>query len=127
EDDSQRIKLMSTIQQLSDKEVSAASHLIETMRYPKGLNAGQLLSPYLQNKAYNSIVDSYYKHQLSNKSLKDANFKLDYSSNTVWLATSITQIGETSMRSSIEDTKLIYEFLIGESPRKWLSTSTLHT
>ncbi|CAI2194552.1 7418_t:CDS:2, partial [Funneliformis geosporum] len=178
ENDPQWIKLMSTIQQLSDKEVSAASHLIETMRYSKDLNASQLLLPYIQKKAYNFIADSYYKYQLSNESLKDANYKLElenkrfdcqikklirktnsleaqvghlhnqksqhiseirslirkssisdaafknkikslfminkrsYSSNIVWLATSITQIEETSMRSSIECTKLIYEFLI---------------
>ncbi|GBB90493.1 hypothetical protein RclHR1_17480006 [Rhizophagus clarus] len=53
--------------------------------------------------------------------------KRKYISNTVWLATSIAQVGEISMHSTIECTKLIYEFLTGESPQNWLSTSTLRT
>ncbi|GBB89377.1 hypothetical protein RclHR1_16030006 [Rhizophagus clarus] len=53
--------------------------------------------------------------------------KRKYSSNTVWLATSIAQVGEISMRSTVECTKLIYEFLTEESPQNCLSTSTLHT
>ncbi|PKY52833.1 hypothetical protein RhiirA4_470718 [Rhizophagus irregularis] len=190
----QRNKLTAAVQQLSDKEIPAANHFITTMRYPKGPNAGKLLSPYLQTKAYNSIADSLYKHHLSIESLKDEKDQLEmenkrlnqqtkkligktkslgaqvehlrnqklqhiseirslvqksstmsndifknkinslfmvnkrkYTSNTVWLVTSIAQVGEISMNSTIECTKLIYEFLTGESPQNWLSTSTLRT
>ncbi|GES87987.1 hypothetical protein GLOIN_2v1761399 [Rhizophagus clarus] len=48
-----------------------------------------------------------------------------YTSNTVWLATSISQIGQLSLCSTVECLKLIYEYLIGEVHRNWLSTSTL--
>lgn len=51
--------------------------------------------------------------------------KWKYTSNTIWLATSIAQVGEISMNSTIECTKLIYEFLTEESPQNWLSTLTL--
>ncbi|CAB5182836.1 unnamed protein product [Rhizophagus irregularis] len=193
----QRNKLTATLQQLSDKEIPAANHLLTIMRYPKGVNAGNLLSPYLQTKAYNSIANSLYRHQLSNESnesLKEANNQLElenkrlhqqtkkliertkslgaqvghlrnqksqhiseirslvrksstmsndtfktkinslfminkrkYTSNTVWLATSIAQVGEISMRSTVECIKLVYEFLIGEPPQNWMSKSTLQT
>lgn len=43
----QRNKLIAAVQQLSDKEIPAVNHFITTMRYPKGQNAGKLLSPYL--------------------------------------------------------------------------------
>ncbi|CAG8682155.1 13956_t:CDS:2, partial [Cetraspora pellucida] len=42
--------------------------------------------------------------------------KWKYLSNTIWLASSISQVGNISMRSTIECTKIIYEFLIGEPP-----------
>lgn len=191
--DQQRIDLISSIQQLPDEEVKAANHLITTMRYPKGSNEGKLISPYLQNKAYEHISQSLYKHQRSINSLQETNNKMEakikqlqqkndhlirrtqslgihvrhlrnqkskhiseirslvrqshisddtfkrkiksifktnkreYSSSTIWLATSISQIGQLSMHSTVECIKLIYEYLIGEAPRNWLSTSTLRT
>lgn len=50
-----------------------------------------------------------------------------YSSNTIWLATNILQVGEMSLRSTVECMRLFYEFLVGEPPRDWLSSSTLRT
>ncbi|CAI2197716.1 3891_t:CDS:2, partial [Funneliformis geosporum] len=50
-EDRQRMDLISSVQQLSDKEISAANHLITTMCYPKGPNESKLISPYLQNMA----------------------------------------------------------------------------
>ncbi|CAG8799730.1 45550_t:CDS:2 [Gigaspora margarita] len=45
-----------------------------------------------------------------------------YFSDTVWIATKISQIGVCSTTKSL---KLIYEFLVGELPKQWFSTSTL--
>ena len=45
----------------------------------------------------------------------------------VWLSTSMTQVGQVSMHSTIDCLHLVYEFLIGEKPKKWLSRSTLST
>lgn len=53
--------------------------------------------------------------------------KRKYTSNTVWLATSIAQVENISMCSTIKCIKLIYKFLTGKSPQNWISTSTLHT
>ncbi|RGB32966.1 hypothetical protein C1646_762283 [Rhizophagus diaphanus] len=92
ESSKERINLISSVQQLSEEEIPAADHPIKTMMcYPKGPNEGKLISPYLQNKAY------------------------EYT------------IGQLSMHFTVECTKLIYEYLLGEEPRNWLSTSTLRT
>ncbi|RIB26645.1 hypothetical protein C2G38_2030026 [Gigaspora rosea] len=53
--------------------------------------------------------------------------KKSYSSNTIWLAKSILQVGQTSLRSAAECMKLLYEFLAGEPPQVHLSTSILRT
>ncbi|CAG8784719.1 18187_t:CDS:2 [Gigaspora margarita] len=53
--------------------------------------------------------------------------KKSYSSNTIWLVTNILQVGQTSLRSTVECMKLLYEFLTGEPPKDQLSTSTLRT
>ncbi|CAB5180652.1 hypothetical protein RhiirA5_381120 [Rhizophagus irregularis] len=49
ESSKERINLISSVQQLSEEEIPAADHLIKTMC---GSNEGKLISPYLQNKAY---------------------------------------------------------------------------
>jgi len=51
----------------------------------------------------------------------------EYSPQMVWLSTSMTQVGQVSMHSTIDCLHLVYEFLIGEKPKKWLSRSTLST
>lgn len=44
------------------------------MRYPKGPNEGKLISPYLQNKAYEYMSQSLYKRQFSvSNSLQEIN------------------------------------------------------
>ncbi|CAG8714612.1 17284_t:CDS:1, partial [Gigaspora margarita] len=48
-----------------------------------------------------------------------------YSSDTVWLATKISQVGQISVHSTTESLKLIYEFLVDEPLKQWFSTSTL--
>ncbi|CAG8586198.1 7822_t:CDS:1, partial [Acaulospora morrowiae] len=39
----------------------------------------------------------------------------------------ISQIGQTSLTITIESLQLVYEFLIGKLPQKWLSATTLST
>ncbi|RIB15105.1 hypothetical protein C2G38_2143741 [Gigaspora rosea] len=164
------------------------------MRYPKGPNEGKLISPYLQKKTYNYMVQSLYKSKSDYCSLQDSNSRLEkkiknlvkknqellkrtqslgakaqhsrdqkskhiaeirslvrrshqitneefrkkvkkifnpnknfYSSNTIWLATNVLQVGQMSLHSTVECMRLVYEFLVGEPPRDWLSTSTLRT
>ncbi|CAG8602904.1 18215_t:CDS:2, partial [Cetraspora pellucida] len=50
-----------------------------------------------------------------------------YSLDMIWLTTKLTQIGQVSMRATIECTKLIYEFLTGELPKSWLSIERITT
>ncbi|RIB26291.1 hypothetical protein C2G38_2030320 [Gigaspora rosea] len=70
------------------------------------------------------MTDNAFKNKI--RSLFKIN-KREYSSNTIWLASSISQVGSISMKSTIECTKIIYEFLIGEPPQNWISASTLRT
>ena len=70
------------------------------------------------------ITNTAFKKQLKN--IFKTN-KRDYSSNTIWLATNISQVGQISLRSTAECMRLIYEFLIGEPPQNLLATSTLRT
>lgn len=53
--------------------------------------------------------------------------KRKYTSNTIWLATSISQVGQISLNSTVECMRLIYEFLTGKPPQNWLATTTLNT
>ncbi|RIB18708.1 hypothetical protein C2G38_2183874 [Gigaspora rosea] len=176
-----RVDLVSQIEQLPQQEVFAAAHLFNTMRYSKGSNKNEILSPYLQNKAQEFISQNSYKRQ-SVQSLKEMNHQLltnnkklnkkndnlvskikslgsttrhlrnqkkhhisqirslvqrsstsseifnkkmkslfkvnkkDYSPNIIWLAIQVSQVGQVSVRSTIECIKLVYEFLIGEPP-----------
>lgn len=177
----ERHALHEIVDQLSEAEVKPAQHLLRQMRYPKGSHQGQILSPYLQDKALLFIKDSSYKdlHQKVQK-LNDQNERLirktqslgsemrhlkeqkkhhiseirslvqrssaispnafknhiesifkknknQYSANTIWMATQMTQIGQVSMRSTVECMKLMYEVLTGEPPKTWFSHSTLAT
>ena len=63
------INLISSVQQLSEKEVSIAKHLIITMWYPKGSNKCKLISPYLQNKANEYITQNFYRHKFTYQEL----------------------------------------------------------
>jgi hypothetical protein len=69
--------LISSIQKLSDKEILTANHFIVTMRYPKGPNEGKLISPYLQNKAYEYVSQNLYKHKVSVTSIQETNNKME--------------------------------------------------
>ncbi|CAG8650668.1 12616_t:CDS:2 [Gigaspora margarita] len=73
----QRMQLISKIQQLPDKELSSANNLLSIMRYPKGPNKGEIISPYLQRKVYEYFAQSLYKQKLDYKSLQDSNSKLE--------------------------------------------------
>jgi hypothetical protein len=54
-------KLIKIIEKLLDDQLKSAIHLLNNMRYPKGPNEGNLLSPFLQKKALDSINSSLYK------------------------------------------------------------------
>ncbi|CAG8852287.1 28145_t:CDS:1, partial [Racocetra persica] len=45
----------------------------------------------------------------------------------VWHSTKILQIGQTSLTVTVESLRLVYKFLIGELPQRWLSAMTLST
>lgn len=69
--------LISTIQQLPEKDIPPARNLISIMRYPKGPNKGSIISPYLQQKACDYLDQSFYKHHSTHQFLKDSNSKLE--------------------------------------------------
>ncbi|CAG8477914.1 30719_t:CDS:2, partial [Racocetra persica] len=53
--------LISEIEQLPSKQITATTHLFEKMRYSQGSNKGEILSPHLQIKALNYIDQNFYK------------------------------------------------------------------
>ncbi|CAG8682925.1 3645_t:CDS:2, partial [Gigaspora rosea] len=55
-------KLIDFVKKLPDNHLKSAINLFDTMRYTKGQNKGNLLSPFLQNKALNFINSSLYKN-----------------------------------------------------------------
>src|SRR5436305_1249004 len=65
--------LYTTIDQLSEVEVKRTQHLLNKMRYPKGPQKGQILSPYLQDKALSFIEDHLYKSSKTDESVKSLN------------------------------------------------------
>jgi len=56
-----RVELIKIIKSLPDFQVERALFLLTTMVYPKGKHAGEILSPYLQKKAYEFIEAGLYK------------------------------------------------------------------
>ncbi|CAG8834904.1 3554_t:CDS:2, partial [Gigaspora margarita] len=116
------------------------------MRYPKGKNQGKIISPYLQQQLVKVISNSLYRPQSSYvalqkeylKSFSSDNFKKQvkelFKSNNrhcspdmIWLTTKLAQVGQVSIRSTVECTRLIYEFLTGEPPKGWLSRGRVTT
>ncbi|CAB4440961.1 unnamed protein product [Rhizophagus irregularis] len=69
----QKSHLIPMIQELPEKDISPARNLISIMRYPKGPNKGKIFSPYLQQKVYSYLFQSFYKHHSSHQFLKDSN------------------------------------------------------
>src|SRR4051812_19773845 len=51
-------KLIKIIEELPDDQLKSAINLFNTMRYSKEPNEGNLLSPFLQNKALNFVNSS---------------------------------------------------------------------
>ncbi|CAG8847029.1 11748_t:CDS:2, partial [Gigaspora margarita] len=72
----QRIDLISKIKELPDKEIAPANCLISLMRYSKGPNKGDIISPYLQQKMHNHLVQTLYKRHNTHKFLKESNLRL---------------------------------------------------
>ena len=44
--------LINTIQQYPENQLKPVTHLLNTMKYTKGQNKGNILSPFLQDKAH---------------------------------------------------------------------------
>ncbi|CAG8748188.1 32351_t:CDS:10 [Gigaspora margarita] len=142
---SQRTQLISTIRQLPKEELPSANSLISIMQYLKDLKKNnkklsqknQELLKQTQSLGAKAQHSSEIRllvqrsHQITNKefhkkvkTIFNPN-KNCYSSNTIWLATNVLQVGQMSLRSTVEYMRLVYEFLVEELPRDWLSTSTL--
>ncbi|RIB28832.1 hypothetical protein C2G38_1349514 [Gigaspora rosea] len=68
-----RQKLLSMVEKLPDNQLKSAIHLLDTMRYSKGQNKGNLLSPFLQDKALSIINSSFYKAGQDSNSLIQSN------------------------------------------------------
>ncbi|CAG8618827.1 4611_t:CDS:2, partial [Cetraspora pellucida] len=120
---SQRTQMTSTIQQLPEEELSLASNLISTMRYPKELlyknhklvkrtQSLEAKAQHLQSQKSRHITEIHslvrFFKEITNeefhekvKTIFNPNKKF-YSSNTTWLTTTILQVGEMSLRSTVE-------------------------
>lgn len=108
------MKLISTIKQLPDEELSSASNLISLMRYPKGSNMGKIFSPYLQQKGYNYLNQSLYKPNLDYKSLKTQVRKLEKRNNRLYqknqdLIKRTQSLGATAQHVQVQRSKHIAE------------------
>ncbi|CAG8816211.1 34450_t:CDS:2 [Gigaspora margarita] len=72
-------------------------------------------------KAKKVTPESFKK---SAKKLFKSNNK-EYSVQFLQMATEISNLGHTSLRSTVTCTKKFYEFITGEDPEKWINTNTL--
>lgn len=68
--------IINTLNEMSETNLKSTSHLLRTMRYPRGQNKNQIISPYIQNKAFNYISDSLYKSGKSSDQLNYQNKQL---------------------------------------------------
>ncbi|CAJ0831497.1 1902_t:CDS:2, partial [Entrophospora sp. SA101] len=151
------LKINSTITQIDPKNLPVLERAISDFKEAQSSNTSSLLNRQetLFNNIRNMTDDSNTIKDLEeeNKELKSqikkfgkekeklikktqslgaikSLFKInknEYSPQMVWLATRITQVGQVSMHSTVECLRLVYQFLIGEKPKKWLSRSTLST
>ena len=65
--------LVKSLEKLTEDQLKAADHLFQSMRYPKGQNQGQIISPFVQKKAIDIIGNSLYKTGQSSSSLIQQN------------------------------------------------------
>ena len=68
--------IVNMLNNMSETDLKHAFHLLQTMRYPYGKNKDQVISPYIQNKAFQYISNSLYKPGKSVNALNDQNKQL---------------------------------------------------
>ncbi|CAG8843923.1 31613_t:CDS:2, partial [Gigaspora margarita] len=127
----QWIDLILKIQELPDKEIAPANSLISLMRYSKGPNKGL----QKENKKLDRKNQTLIKCTQS-LGAKVQHFRIQKSKHIAEIRSLVRnskQITDkefrkkTSLRSTVECMRLVYEFLTGEAPQDWLATSTLRT
>ncbi|CAG8733313.1 3671_t:CDS:2, partial [Gigaspora margarita] len=106
------VQLISTIQILPDKELASVSSLFSIMRYSKGQNKRKIISPYLQQKAYDYFTQIQQSKQITeyefHKQVKLVfkSGKQNYTPDVICLATKISQVGQMLLRSTVEHIQL---------------------
>ncbi|CAB5375556.1 unnamed protein product [Rhizophagus irregularis] len=99
-------ELIRQIYTLSDEEVLNVHHLLKTMVYPKGIHVGQILSPYLQKKAYTessaiAIQNKKKSLEKKNKQLKKAATKTNTQIHSLTLKVAKAKCSKTKQTSKI--------------------------
>jgi hypothetical protein len=108
-------ELIRQIYALPDNEILNVHHLLKTMVYPKGVHVGQILSPYIQKKAYEFIETGLYKQESSaiaiqnkkkilekeNKKLKNAAIKSSSQIHSLTQKVAKTKCSKTKQTSKI--------------------------
>ncbi|CAG8842122.1 13708_t:CDS:1, partial [Gigaspora margarita] len=72
--DANEERMFQTICNMPKKQKANALNLFNIMRYPKGRHANEIISPYLQKKAFEFVTKNLY--QRSDKDLNNENAKL---------------------------------------------------
>src|ERR1044071_2500877 len=62
-----RIELIKHINSLPDSQIEKLHSLLKTMVYRKGKNVGEILSPYLQKKAFEFVETGLYKQESTDR------------------------------------------------------------
>ncbi|CAG8772641.1 2964_t:CDS:2, partial [Dentiscutata erythropus] len=84
--------LIDKIKNLPNQQIIRIEHIVNTMIYPQGNMKGQILSPYLQNKAIEFVSSGFFKHYSSAFNLQNKIKKLE-SKNKV-LTKSVEQLNK---------------------------------
>lgn len=118
---------------IAQKSIQSLERKVKTLKNKnKSLN-GKISKTRQIKKQYISRIRTKARKipVISNKQLKLAikkrllATKSTYNIETIQMATQLCQIGQMSYRSVTECSKKVIEWLIGEEPDKWFSTSTL--
>lgn len=116
------LKLTKKIKDLSDNQLKSAVHLFNIMWYLKGLNKGNLLSPFLQNKALNFVNSSLYKVGQDSGSLILNNQKLQ--KQITWLehSNSKKNTAQKSLSTNSQSLKQVYKQLLWKTNVNYTAT-----
>ncbi|CAG8696717.1 4023_t:CDS:2, partial [Cetraspora pellucida] len=122
-------QLFQTIRDMPEQQKANALNLFNIMRYLKDIN-DKNIKLKVENKRFinknRKLIQKTQSLGASNQHLHNKVFDR-ISTICSLLSTRISQIRQVLLKATVESLHLIYEFLTGESPKQWLSVSTLST